>query len=139
MVKGNPNSLRILNWIVQILNYDYRKQDKNIENSDYWTNYVSLCLFLCLLQLALPLPSSQQSTWTQQFKKLCRILNVTSHHSRNIVSLFGLKMVFSKFSLSSCVYNNFNLRSYLNLLENERLYKSFSFINSSVQIFLRMN
>ena len=32
-LKGNSNSQDILNWIIQILQYYYRKQHKNIENS----------------------------------------------------------------------------------------------------------
>ena len=32
-LKGNPNSQGILNWIMETLHYYYRKQHKNIENS----------------------------------------------------------------------------------------------------------
>ena len=59
-IKGNPNSQDILNWIIQILHYYYRKQHKNIKNSQISEQNVviSLCLSLFLLRLALPSPSS---------------------------------------------------------------------------------
>ena len=50
-------------------------------------------------------------------------------------------MVFFKLSLAkchylqnSCVYSNFNLRYFMSSFTIERLYESFSFINSSVKI-----
>ena len=62
-----------------------------------------------------------------------------------IVSISGLKMVFSKLSqlditacIKNCVYNNFNLCCYFMSSIIERLYKSISFINSSVQILLEL-
>ena len=75
IVKGNPNSQGILNWIIQILHYYYSKQHKNIENSQIIEQNLvifSLCPSLCLLRLALPSPS-----WQQFFSSL----NVTSDHS----------------------------------------------------------
>ena len=36
--------------------------------------------------------------------------------------------------INSCVYSNFSLRYFMSSFTMERLYKSFSFINSSVQI-----
>ena len=49
-IKGNPNSQGILNWIIQILHYYYRKQHKNIENSQIIKQNLvySLSLSLCL-------------------------------------------------------------------------------------------
>ena len=70
-VKGNPNFQGILNWIIQILHYYCRKQQKNIENSRIIGQNVAICLCssLCLLQLTLPSPSSAagyfQFYWTQ--------------------------------------------------------------------------
>ena len=57
--KGNPNSQSILNWIIQILHYYYRKQHKNVENSQIIEQNLiifSLCLSsvycgLCFLHL----------------------------------------------------------------------------------------
>ena len=57
--KGNPNFQGILNWIIQELHYYCRKQHKYIENSQIFEeNVIFLCPSLCLLQLALPSPSS---------------------------------------------------------------------------------
>ena len=65
---------------------------------------------ICLLRLALPSPSWQQSFFSS--------LSVTSDHF--IVSLFWFEMVFSKLSLPNChflhnrrVYCNFNLRYFM--------------------------
>ena len=62
-----------------------------------------------------------------------------------IVLFSGLKMVFSKLNklditvyIKNCVYNNFNLCCYFMSSVIERLYKSFSFINSLVQIWLEL-
>ena len=43
--KGNPNSQCILNWIIQMLHYYYRKQHKNIKNSQIIEQnlVISLC------------------------------------------------------------------------------------------------
>ena len=73
-----PNFQRILNWIIQILNYYCRKQHKNIENSQIIEQNVaiSLCSSLCLLQLVLTSPSST----TGYFRLLDTVLNVTRDH-----------------------------------------------------------
>ena len=100
--KGNPNSQGILNWIIQILHYYCRKQDKNIENSQIIEENVviSLCLSLCLLWLVLLLPS-----WVANFLQfLGTVLLKIKHHKWSfmtyIVSFCSLIMVFSKLSLA---------------------------------------
>ena len=99
--KGNPNSQGILNWIIQILHYYCRKQDKDLENSQIIEQNVviSLCPFLCLLRLVLPLPS-----WAAEFFQfLDTVVREIKRHKwssvKCIVSFSGLKMVFSKLSL----------------------------------------
>ena len=77
-LKGNPNSQGILNWIIKILHYYYRKQHKNIENSQIIGQnlVISLCPSLCLKEPVLPSPSSSRVFFSS--------LNVTSHDSWNI-------------------------------------------------------
>ena len=65
LLKGNPNSQGILNWIIQILHYYYSKQQKNIENSQIIEQnlVISLSVLLsiyCGLHF-LPLPCSSFS------------------------------------------------------------------------------
>ena len=74
-LKGNPNFQGILNWIIQILHCYCRKQHKNIENSRIIEQDVAISI--CLLRLALPLPSSTAG----YFQFLDTVLNVTSDHS----------------------------------------------------------
>ena len=125
--------------------------------TDYWTKccYLSLCPSLYLLRLVLPLPS-----WTAKFSQfLDTVLREIKRHKwsfmKYIVSFSGLKNVFSKLSLAkyhflhknpaftvtsiyfiSCLQlsteANFN---FMPSFTTARLYKSFSFINSFVQIF----
>ena len=102
MVKGNPNSEGILNWIIQILYCYCRKQDKNIENSQIIEENVviSLCPSLCLLWLVLLLPS-----WVAEFFQFLGtvLLKIECHKwsfMKYIVLFSGLIMVFSKLSLA---------------------------------------
>ena len=118
LVKGNPNFQDILNWILKILHYYYKKQHKNIGNS--WIIEQNLVLSLPFplftatsASCCLPQQQSFLISWTQfsaNFK----------HHRGSfvpyIVLFSGLKMVFSKLSqlditacIKNCVYNNFNL------------------------------
>ena len=41
--------------------------------------------------------------------------------------------------ITNQIYSNFNLHYFMSSITSERLYKSLSFINSSVQIFLKLN
>ena len=79
LLKEKPTFPSILNWIIQILHYNCRNQHKNIKNSRIIEENVaiSLCSSLCLLRLALLLPSS--TAGYSQF--LDTVLNVTSYHS----------------------------------------------------------
>ena len=103
----------------------------------------SLCHSLCLLKLMLHVAFLRVFPFLGH--STLRILNVASDHSCRVqFSFSGLIMVFSKFSqlditacIKSCVYNNFNLRYFMSSII-ERLQKSFSFINSSVQIQLEL-
>ena len=65
---------RILNWIIQILHYYYKKQHKNIENSQIIEQNLVVSLPFSLFTVACAVYSG----------KLRRILNVTSDHSWNI-------------------------------------------------------
>ena len=47
--KGSPNSRGILNWIIEILHYYYRKQHKNIENSQIIEQNLVIFLSLSVL------------------------------------------------------------------------------------------
>ena len=134
--KGNPNFQGILNWIIQILHYYCRKQHKNINNSQINEHNVviSLCPSLCLLRLALPLPSSKAeffSSWTQysaNFK--CHKWSFVPY----IVSFSGLKMAFSKLSLAKyhCLHNKKPCLQYLQFT----LFHVFNYCRTSLQIFL---
>ena len=141
-LKGNPNFQGILDWILQILYY-YWRQHKNIENSRITEQNLVLSLPFSLFTATcascrLPQWQSFFISWTQysaMFK--CHKWSFVPY----IVSYSALKMVFSKLSqlditacIKNCVYNNFNLRYFMSSITTERLYKSFSFINSSAQI-----
>ena len=105
----------------------------------------SLCPSLCFLRLILPASFLNGRVFSFLGHSTPRILNVTSDHSCRIWFLFfRLKMIFSKSSqlditacIKNCVYNNFNLCYFMSSII-KRLYKSFSFINSSVQIQLEL-
>ena len=56
-----------------------------------------------------------------------------------IVSFTGLKMAFSKSSLAKYHCLHKKLCYFISSITTERLSKPFSFINSSVQIFLKLN
>ena len=141
--KGNPNFQGILDWIPQILHYYCRKQHKNIKNSGIIEQNLVLSLSASLFTATyascrLPQRQSFFISWTQysaSFKR--RKWSFVPY----IISFSGLKVVFSTLSqlditacIKNCAYNNFNLRCYFMSSIIERLYRSFSFINSSVQI-----
>ena len=90
-----------LNWIIQIPHYYCKKQHKNIENSQIIEQNVvishcdPLAVYCDLYFLCLPQQQSFFSSWTQYSAKFHKILNVTSGHLCRIVSLTGLKIVFS--------------------------------------------
>ena len=52
LLKGNSNSQGILNWIIQILHYYYRKQLKNIENSQILEQNLLISLPFSLFTMA---------------------------------------------------------------------------------------
>ena len=97
LLKGNRNFQGMLNWIIQMLHYHFRKQHKNIEISRTIeeNGAISLCSSLCLLRLALPSPPSTQgifSSWTQWSFVLY------------IVSFSALKLALCKLSLAKFRY-----------------------------------
>ena len=142
-IKENPNFQDILDWIPQILYYYCRKQHKTIQNSRIIEQDLVLSLPFSLFtatcaSCGLPERESFFISWTQYSANFKR-------HKWSfvpyIISFSGLKIVFSKLSqlditacIKNCVYNNFNLRCYFMSSVIERLYRSFSFIKSSVQI-----
>ena len=119
--KGNPNFQGMLHWILQILHYYCRKQQKNIENSRIIEQNLVLSLPFSLFTATcascrLPQRQSFFISWVQ-YSSNCK------RHKWSfvpyIVLFSGLKMVFSKLSqlditacIKNCVYNNFNLRCY---------------------------
>ena len=142
-LKGNPNIQSILDWILQVLHYYCRKQHKSIENSQIIEQNLVLSLPFSLFTATcascrLPQWQSFFISWTQysaMFK--CYKWSFVPY----IVSCSALKMVFFKLSqlditacMKNCVYNNFNLRCYFISSIIECLYRSISFINSSIQI-----
>ena len=145
-LKGNSNFQGILDWILQTLHYYCRKQHKNMKNSPFIGQNLVLSLPFYLFTTScascrLPQRQSFFIFWTQYSANFKR-------HKWSfvllIVSFSGLKMIFPKFNqlditacIKNCVYNNFNLRYFMFSII-ERLYKSFSFINSSLQIFLSL-
>ena len=82
--KGNPNYEGILDWILQILHYYYRKQHKNIENSRIIEQNLILSLPFCLLRLVLPGAFLNGRVFPFLEHSTPRILNVTSYHSCRI-------------------------------------------------------
>ena len=113
--KGSPNSRGILNWIIEILHYYYRKQHKNIKNSQIIEQnliiclsvFLSVCLSVCLslplslLSLSLSFSALISVYYALRFLRLpsSRVFSVLKRHKwlfvKYIVSFFGLKMVFS--------------------------------------------
>ena len=147
-LEGDPNFQSILNRIIQILHYQWRKQHKNIENSQIAEQNVIFSALLyayCHLHiLHLPQRQSFFSSWTKYSTNLKRHEWLFVLY---IVSFSDLKMEFSKLSLAKyhCLHKNavftvisIYFTSCLPLLQNVFL-NSFSFINSSVQIFLKLN
>ena len=146
----NVNFQGILNWIIKILHYYCRKQQKNSKNSQIIEQNVVISLPLSLLShtvLTLPSPSSMESFfsfWTQYSANF-------KHHKSlfmlYIVLFSGLKMAFSTLHLTKdhCLHQKtvFTVTSIYFIswssITIERLYRFFSFINSSAQIFLKLN
>ena len=146
-LKGNSDFQGILDWIIQTLHYYCSKQHKNIKN-----------LLVIEQNLVLSLPFYLFTTTCASCRlpqRQCFFIfwkQYSANFKRHkwsfvlfIVSFSGLKMILSKFNqlditacIKNCVYNNFNLRYFMFSII-ERLYKSFSFINSSLQIFLSLN
>ena len=148
-LEGDPNFQSILNRIIQILHYQWRKQHKNIENSQIAEQNVvifsALLYAYCHLHiLHLPQRQSFFSSWTKYSTNLkCIKWSFVLY----IVSFSDLKMAFSKLSLAKyhCLHKkvvftviSIYFTSCLPLLQNVFL-NSFSFINSSVQIFRKLN
>ena len=140
--KGNANFQGMLDWIPQILLYYCRKQHKNIENSQIIEQNLVLSLPFPLFtptsaSCRLPEWKSFFISWTQHSVNFnCHKWSFVPY----IVLFSGLKMVFSKLSqlditacIKNCVYNNFNLHYFMSSIV-ECLYRSLSFLNSSVQI-----
>ena len=152
-LKGNPNFQGILDWTLQILPYYCWKQYKNIENSRIIEQSFVLSLSCSLFTATYSSCRlhQQQSffiSWTQYPANFKR-------HKWSfvpyIVSFSGLEMIFFRLSqlditacIKNCVYNNLNLyitststlilRCYFMSSIIEHLYRSFSFINTSLQI-----
>ena len=98
-----------------------------------------------LLNLELVIESELLSTRVFSFVEhstLWMLIAASDHLCFIYVALFsGLKMIFSKFTqlditacIKNCVWNNYNLCCYFMSSLIERLYKSFSFLSSSVPI-----
>ena len=124
--------------------YGWRKQYKKIQNSQIIEQNLYLSLPFASLFTAtwascrLPQRQSFFFSWTQystSFKPQKWSLLLY------IVLFSGLKVIFSKLSqlyitacIKNCVYNNFDFCCYFMSSSIEHLYKSFSFVNSSVQL-----
>ena len=102
--KGNPNSQGILNWIIQILYYYYRKEHKNIKKT-HIIEQILLSLS-ALLSLFTATCTSFVFLAAEFFQFLdtvhCEITHDFKRHKwsfvKYIVLFSGLKMVFSKLS-----------------------------------------
>ena len=119
--KGNPNFQDIVNWILQILHYYCRKQDKNIKNSwiiqqslvlsFHFSLFTATCASCCL-----PQRQNFFISWTKYFTNFKR-------HKWSfvlyIVSFSGFKMIFTITQLEiiacikNCVYNDLNLHYFM--------------------------
>ena len=112
-IKGNPNFQGMLNWILQILFYQWSKQHKNIKNLQFMKQniVISFCPSLFLLWLLLPLPFSMADIFQFLDTVFCKMLNITSDHLCHYIK--------------NCVYNNFNFCYFVSWII-ESLYKSFS-------------
>ena len=97
-LKVNPNLQDILNWIIQILHYYCRKQQKNIENSWIIEQNVAISLLFSLLI----------ATCASFAFLNGRVFSVLGHSFERhkwsfvlyIVSFSALKISFSKLSLA---------------------------------------
>ena len=139
ILKGNPNFQGILNWIIQILHYYCRKQHKNIENS--WIIEQNVAISLSLLSTLLI------ATCTSFAFLNGRVFLVLGHSLEHhnwslvvyIVSFSALKIVFSKLSLAKylCLHKKPYIFHAFNH-QPQNVFKNLSFINSSVQIFVKL-
>ena len=79
--KGNPNFQSILDWILQILHYCFRKQHKNIEN--WWIIEQNLVLSLPFSLFTATCASCRlpQRVFSFLEHSTPQILNVTGDHS----------------------------------------------------------
>ena len=119
----NPNFQGILNWIIQILHYYCRKQQKNIENS--WIIEQNVAISLLFSQLI--------ATCTSFVFLNSRVFSVLRHSLEHhkwsfvlyIVSISALKIPFSKL----------NLAKYHYLHKKPYTFHVFSYHRMSLQIF----
>ena len=84
--KGNPNFQGILNWILQILHYYCRKQQKKLKT--HWLlNKIlfSFCPFLCLLRLVIPVAFLNGRIFSFLRHSTPQIFNVTNDRSCCII------------------------------------------------------
>ena len=135
-IRLNPTNIALL-WLEETI-------QKNPKLTDYWTKSLSLFALRFSLFTAtwaschLPQRQSFFFSWTQystSFKPQKWSLLLY------IVLFSSLKVIFSKLSqlditacIKNCVYNNFDFCCYFMSSSIEHLYKSFSFVNSSVQL-----
>ena len=135
-LKVNPNFQGILNWIIQILHYYCRKQQKNIENSWIIEQNVAISLLFSLLI----------ATCASFAFLNGRVFSVLGHSFERhkwsfvlyIVSFSALKISFSKLSLAK--YHCLHKKPYIShVFSYHRTSLQISFINSSVQIFLKLH
>ena len=113
-LKWNPNSQVMLNWIFETLHYYFRKQHRNIENSQF-TNKMLLSLSaifsvycdLCFLRLS-QRQSSFFSSWTQFTTEFLKILNVASGHSCRKYFRF---LVWKWLDITTCIKTAFTITS----------------------------
>ena len=109
-LKGNPNFQGILGWILQILHYYFRKQNKNIENS--WIIEQNLILSLPFSLFTVTCASCCLPQWQSFFISSTQYFTNFKCHKwlfmPYMVSFSGLKMVFCKLSqlgITACIKN----------------------------------
>ena len=123
-LKVNPNFQGVLNWIIQILHYYCRKQQKNIENSWIIEQNVAISLLFSLLI----------ATCASFAFLNGRVFSVLGHSFERhkwsfvlyIVSFSALKISFSKLSLAK--YHCLHKKPYI--------FHVFSYHRTSLQISL---
>ena len=129
-LKGNPNYQGILSWIIQIFHYYCRKQYKNIKNSRIVEQNLILSLPFSLFTRACASCRLPQRFKRHKWSFMCPI------YFRFLVENGFLQVKPARCHClhKKTVYNNFNICYFMSSITTERLYKSFSFINSSAQI-----